>query len=82
MSTETAAVDGIARRVRHLQDALDRILLDPERDATFVVRTSLRGEIEGLWWALCLLKGWDPKVEACHEGKADDFCRDYEESTP
>jgi hypothetical protein len=68
--------DDIVRRVKFLQDALDRTPLDPEREATFVIRTSLTGEIHGLWWALCLLKGWDPREEACKEGRADDYCQE------
>lgn len=72
--TTTATIDAIVLRVRHLHDAVDRTPLDPERDVTLQVRTALYGEISGLWWALCLLKGWDPS-EAVKEGKADDFCQ-------
>ncbi len=53
-------------------------LLDDDSDAAHSLRDNLTGQITGMRWALCLLKGWNPHRGASrHGGQADQFVKNW-----
>lgn len=74
LSSNARLVSQISAEVVRLTHARHRLLNDPD-PACQVIRFELSGQIDGLRWALCLLKGWDPVYESGHEEKADSFIR-------
>lgn len=68
------AIDRISAQAVALMHVRERFLNDPT-DTAYAIKLELGGEVQGLRWALCVLKGWDPVQEADHEEKADRFVR-------
>ncbi len=74
--TGAELVEKIAEQAVWLTHQRDRIL-DDRSDAAYVLRDSLTGQLTGLRWVLCLLKGWDPARESQHGRQADLFLRNW-----
>lgn len=74
--TGAELVDRIATQavwVTHRRDDLG----DGDSDAAYALQDNLTGQITGLRWSLCLLKGWDPARESQPDGRADQFLRNW-----
>ena len=78
MTAGTADIkDSLCRRAVDLQHGIDQTL-DQLDGPAVLLRACLRGEIEGLRYALCLALGIDPVADPwapTKEGPADDYVR-------
>jgi hypothetical protein len=75
--TGAELVDRIAVQATWLAHRLND-LLDDDSDAADVLRDNLTGQLTGMRWVVCLLKGWDPaRGSAGIQGRADLFLRNW-----
>lgn len=78
MTRVTNAVELVERtsaEAVRLMHTRDRFIGDTSEGA-YAARVHLAGEIQGLRWVLCLMKGWAPLYESAQHGeKADLYLR-------
>ena len=72
--TTAELTDRISEQVVWAMHARESFLNKTD-DVSYTIRNGLDGQVIGLRWTLCLLKGWDPVHESGHEEQADRFVR-------
>lgn len=80
MTKQTPALTGaelieqLSSEAVRLMHGRDRVANDSS-DGAYAYRVHSAGQIQGLRWALCQLKGWNPARESGHGERADVYLR-------
>lgn len=73
---ETAtAVDQLCELAVKVHRMIDSTPAEGKADAR--IRMELIGELSGLRMALCIMQGWNPRMEADNDGLADSYIREW-----